>query len=152
MPTETSTLDGGKLVLDAATLDALQARLRGPVLAPGIEGFDDACRIWNGMIRSRPALVVRATGTADVVECVRFAAHHRLLVSAKCGGHNIAGTSLAEGGLTIDMSRMKGVLVDPARRWRACRPAASSATSTGKPSSTGSRPCSASSPRRAWPA
>ncbi|HSD20900.1 MAG TPA: FAD-binding oxidoreductase [Anaeromyxobacter sp.] len=114
MPTETSTLDGGKLVLDAATLDALQARLRGPVLAPGIEGFDDACRIWNGMIRSRPALVVRATGTADVVECVRFAAQHRILVSAKCGGHNIAGTSLAAGGLTIDLSRMKGVLVDPA--------------------------------------
>jgi FAD/FMN-containing dehydrogenase len=113
---EATTLDGGKVTLTPATLDALKARLRGPVLVPGSDGFDEACRIWNGMIRARPALVVRTTGTADVVECVRFAAEHRVLVSPKCGGHNIAGTSLAAGGLMVDLSRMKGVLVDPEHR------------------------------------
>src|SRR6266568_8951282 len=101
---------------DEATVNTLRGRLRGPGLLPGGDGFDDAARVWNGMIRARPALIARPTGTADVVECVAFAARERVLIAAKGGGHNIAGTSLADGGLTLDLSRLKGVLVDPERK------------------------------------
>jgi FAD/FMN-containing dehydrogenase len=68
------------------------------------------------MIDKSPALVVQPTGTADVVAAVNFAREHDLLLSAKGGGHNIAGTALADGGLTVDTSRLRGVLVDPEGR------------------------------------
>src|SRR5207249_3012894 len=74
------------------------------------------------MIDRKPALVVRPTGTADVVECVNFARGRGLLLSIKGGGHNIAGTAVAEGGLTLDMSRMKGVFVDPTDRTARVQP------------------------------
>ncbi len=68
------------------------------------------------MIDRRPGLIIKPTGTADVVECVNFARTHRLLLSIKGAGHNIAGTAVADGGLTLDMSRMKGVFVNPEER------------------------------------
>jgi FAD/FMN-containing dehydrogenase len=98
------------------TADALAERLRGPLLAPGDAGFEDATRLWNGMIEKVPALVVQPTGTADVVAAVSFAREHDLALSVRGGGHNIAGTALADGGLTIDMSRLRGVLVDAQAR------------------------------------
>jgi FAD/FMN-containing dehydrogenase len=90
---------------DDARIGALRTRLRGPLLLPDTDrdAFAESCRIWNGMIQSRPALVVRPTGTADIVECVRFAREHGLVIAAKAGGHNIAGTSLARDGLTVDL-------------------------------------------------
>jgi len=98
------------------TADALGQRLRGALLAPGDAGYEDATRLWNGMIEKTPALVVQPTGTADVVEAVSFAREHDLALSVRGGGHNIAGTALADGGLTIDMSRLRGVLVDAQAR------------------------------------
>ena len=74
------------------TADALAERLRGALLAPGDAGFEDATRLWNGMIDKTPALVVQPTGTADVVEAVNFAREHDLALSVRGGGHNIAGT------------------------------------------------------------
>jgi FAD/FMN-containing dehydrogenase len=111
MSTRTMPIDETKII-------ALRGRLRGPLLleASDRDAFAESCRIWNGMIRSRPALVVRPTGSADIVECVRFAREHRLLIAAKGGGHNIAGTSLAADGLTVDLCRMRGVLVDPVHK------------------------------------
>lgn len=105
-------LDGGTVSLSAADLDALAGGLDGPVLRAGDEGWDDAVRIWNGMVARVPAVVVRPTSAADVAAVVRFAAGHRLLTSVKGGGHNIAGTSIAPGGLTLDMSLMRQVDVD----------------------------------------
>jgi len=98
------------------TADALGQRLRGALLAPGDAGYEDATRLWNGMIEKTPALVVQPTGTADVVEAVSFAREHDLALSVRGGGHNIAGTALADGGLTIDMARLRGILVDPQAR------------------------------------
>jgi FAD/FMN-containing dehydrogenase len=98
------------------TVDALGQRLRGALLAPSDAGFEDATRLWNGMIEKTPALVVQPTGTADVVEAVHFAREHDLELSVRGGGHNIAGTALADGGLTIDMSRLRGIVVDPEGR------------------------------------
>ena len=92
--------------------DACAARLLLPVDA----GFAEATRLWNGMIDKTPALVVQPTGTADVVTAVEFARDHGLLLSVRGGGHNIAGTALADAGLTVDMSRLREVLVDPEAR------------------------------------
>ncbi|MBB4660604.1 FAD-binding oxidoreductase [Conexibacter arvalis] len=92
-------------------VEELRARLRGAVMTPHDAGFAAATRLWNGMIDATPALVVQPTGTADVVEAVRFARARGLPVGVRGGGHNIAGTALADGGVTLDMSRLRGVLV-----------------------------------------
>jgi FAD/FMN-containing dehydrogenase len=99
-----------------ATVETFRERLRGPLLSPEDPGFDEATLLWNGMIEKTPARVVQATGTADVVAAVDFARDHDLALSVRGGGHNIAGTALVDGGLTIDMSRLRGVLVDPEAR------------------------------------
>lgn len=98
------------------TVEAFGQRLRGSLLSPADEGFEESVRLWNGMIEKTPALVVRPTGTADIVATVDFAREHDLALSVKGGGHNIAGTALVDGGLTIDLSRLRGVLVDPEER------------------------------------
>jgi len=94
----------------------LRGQLRGPVLAPGDDGFADATRLWNGMIEKTPALVVRPIDATDVAAAIRFALDHDLSLSVRGGGHNIAGSALVDGGLTVDMSGLRGIRVDPAAR------------------------------------
>jgi FAD/FMN-containing dehydrogenase/pimeloyl-ACP methyl ester carboxylesterase len=103
-------------------VEALRARLRGPLLSAGDAGFEEATRLWNGLIEKSPALVVQATGAADVVAAVDFAREHDVALSVRGGGHHIAGTALADGGLTIDMSRLRGVTVDPEARTATVQP------------------------------
>ena len=86
--------------------------LRGRLLREGDEGYDEARRVQNGMIDRRPALIVQATGAADVIAAVNFARDHRLTLSVRGGGHNVAGNAVNDGGLVIDLSRMRGVHVD----------------------------------------
>jgi FAD/FMN-containing dehydrogenase len=93
-------------------VEALRQRLRGPLLSPGDDGYQAATLLWNGLIEKTPALVVQPTGTADVVAAVEFARDQGLALSVRGGGHNLGGTALADGGLTLDMSRLRGVLVD----------------------------------------
>jgi FAD/FMN-containing dehydrogenase len=95
------------------TIEAFAATVRGPVLTPGAEGYDEARAIWNGLIDRRPALIVQCTGAADVVDSVNFAREHDLVLSIRAGGHNVAGNAVNEGGLMIDLSAMRGVHVDP---------------------------------------
>jgi FAD/FMN-containing dehydrogenase len=102
--------------LDEGALEVFAAGLRGDVLRPGDGGYDDARAIWNGLIDRRPALIVRCTGAADVVDAVNFARDHSLLLSIKGGGHNVAGNAVNDGGLVIDLSQMRGVHVDSATR------------------------------------
>ena len=81
------------------------------LLTPGDQGFEEATRLWNGLIDKTPALVVQPTGVADVVEAVWLRPRARAsLLSVRGGGHNIAGTALADGGLTIDMAALRGVV------------------------------------------
>ncbi|WP_224269372.1 FAD-binding oxidoreductase [Haloprofundus salinisoli] len=92
----------------------------GDVLLPSDEGYEEARRVWNGMIDRRPALIARCSGTADVVETVRFAREHELPLAVRGGGHNVAGTAVCDDGVVVDLSAMNGVFVDPdARRVRA---------------------------------
>src|SRR3989442_12830693 len=116
------TLDGRPIALRPHDIEAANASIGVP-LVRSEDPTDEASRkLWNGMIDRKPALVVRPTGTADVVECVNFARGRGLLLSIKGGGHNIAGTAVAEGGLTLDMSRMKGVFVNPKDRTARVQP------------------------------
>ena len=116
MPSETlhlRTLDGGEVDLDLSLLDSIPEK--GRVL-PGEPGFDDATLIWNGLIDKEPALVIRPENSDEVVFAVNLARQQRLLFSIKGGGHNIAGLALADGGLTLDMSQMREIRVDPDQR------------------------------------
>src|SRR5262245_3510108 len=87
--------------------DRLRSSLRGLVIGPEDERYDEARSIWNGAIDRRPASIARCTGVADVVAAVRFARERDLLVSVRSGGHGVAGHALCDGGLTIDLSPMK---------------------------------------------
>ncbi len=109
-------LEGTPKGLGQPDVAELRGSLRGPLLEPEEPGYEESRKLWNGMIDRRPALVVRPTGTADVVQCVKFARAHGLLLSVRGAGHNIAGTAVAEQGLALDMRQMKGVLVDPEER------------------------------------
>ena len=95
---------------------ALRAGLRGGLLEPGDEGYDDARVVWNGMIDRRPALIARCAGAADVIDCVGFARDHGLPLAVRGGGHNVAGYAVCEGGLVVDLSAMRAVRVDAAAR------------------------------------
>lgn len=133
-------------------VEAFRARLNGPLLRPGHDGYAQATKLWNGMIDKTPALVVAATGTADVVTAIGFGRSHGLPLSVRGGGHSIAGTALVEGGLTIDLSGLRGIHVDPDARTATVQAgAACSVRWTGRPSGTGSPPRWASSPRPGWP-
>ncbi len=100
--------------LDTTAVDRLRAGLRGELLTPDTPGYDAARRVWNARVDRRPALIVRCAGTADVIAAVNFAREHELLVAVRGGGHSQA--SVCDGGLMLDLSPMRGVRVDPARR------------------------------------
>lgn len=102
--------------LDPEAVELFAAGVRGPVLRPGDEGYDEARALWNGFIDRRPALIVRCTGAADVVDAVNFAREQNLTLSIKAGGHNVAGNAVNDDGIVIDLSQMNGVHVDPASR------------------------------------
>jgi FAD/FMN-containing dehydrogenase len=110
------SLTGGEVKLGQGELDILATSLRGTVLVPGDPPYDDARTIWNAMIDRRPALIARCVGVADVMTCVGFARERGLELCIKGGGHNIAGLSLRDGAMMIDMSLMRGVWVDTENR------------------------------------
>src|SRR5271170_4308842 len=110
------TTEGGDTILEKAAAQDFADSLRGPLLGPGQGGYDEARKVWNGMIDRHPALIARCAGVADVIAAVGFVRTHELLVSVRGGGHNITGNAVCEGGLMIDLSPMKSVRVDPARR------------------------------------
>jgi FAD/FMN-containing dehydrogenase len=110
---ETAGLDGGHHTLTSEQLEDLDSRVQGRLLMAGDQGWNEAVAIWNGMAARLPALVLQPASAHDVAAAVSFARDHGLLLSVKGGGHNIAGTSMAPGGLTLDLSRMREVAVDP---------------------------------------
>jgi FAD/FMN-containing dehydrogenase len=102
-------------VVEESVVAGLQSQLRGEVLQPGDESYDKARKVWNGMIDKKPALIVRCASADDVVAVVSFARENGILLAVRGGGHNVAGTAVADGGLVVDLSLMKGVQVDPER-------------------------------------
>lgn len=90
----------------------LSASFRGETIRPGDRDYDIARSVYNGSIDRRPAMVVRPHGAADVIDVVDYARESGLPISVRCGGHGIAGTSVCEGGVLIDLAAMKGVHVE----------------------------------------
>ncbi len=110
------TLGGKPTVIEQAAIKELQASLRGSLLLAGDAGYDEARRVLNRSIDKRPALVVQPTGVSDVRNAVTFARERELLLAVKCGGHSFGGKSTCDGGMQIDLSRLRGVRVDPVAR------------------------------------
>lgn len=103
-------------VLGSATVQDFRESLHGELILPEDTGYDEARRVFNGAIDRRPAAIARCIDTHDVVESVRFARSHDLLVSVRGGGHSVAGHSVCHGGLMIDLALMKGIQVNAERR------------------------------------
>jgi FAD/FMN-containing dehydrogenase len=116
--------EGGSRTVDGARIESLKGALRGALVRAGDPGYDEARSIWNGMIDRRPALIARCAGTADVMRAVDFARDNGLLLAVRGGGHNIAGNAVCDGGMMIDLSRMKHVRVDPETRTAHVEPGA----------------------------
>jgi FAD/FMN-containing dehydrogenase len=116
MTTSLASLEGEKLELSDDSLAALTMQLRGKALTPADDGYEDARVPFNAMHADRPSLVVRCTGTADVVDAVNFARENGIELTVRGGGHSIAGLSSSEGGMVADLSLMRGVEVDPEAR------------------------------------
>jgi FAD/FMN-containing dehydrogenase len=107
---------GKQVVISAQAAKDLQRRLSGQLLAQGMEGYDSARRIWNGMFDRKPALIAQCINATDVSHAVRFAKEHDLLVAVRGGGHSLSGQSVCDGGLMIDLSKMQATHVDPAKQ------------------------------------
>ena len=102
--------------LSEAVIEKYRASLRGSLILPDGDAYDEARKVWNGFIDRRPALVVYAAGVSDVQQSVRFAREHNLPLGVRGGGHSHPGLSVADGGLLLDLSRLKGIRVDPTRQ------------------------------------
>ena len=117
MNTNIETLSGrGAPLVFGAAIERLRARLRGGVLLPDAAGYEAARRVWNGLVDKRPAAILRCADAPDVAEAVTVARACGLMVAVRGGGHSIAGASVCDGGMVIDLSGMKAVRVDPERR------------------------------------
>jgi FAD/FMN-containing dehydrogenase len=103
-------------------VEEFKSRLRGSLLHPGEDGYDQARKIWNGMFDRRPALIARCAGAADVISAVNFARDNKLQVAVRGGGHSLPGHSVCDGGVVIDLSPMKAIRVDPAARTARAEP------------------------------
>ena len=106
------TGDGAQVTLKRAAVQELSDSLRGRLLLPGAEAYDQARWLLNPQYDKYPALVVQPTGAADVQNAVTFARENDLLLAVKCGGHAAAGTSSCDKGMQIDLSQMRGARVD----------------------------------------
>lgn len=117
-----TTTTGTDAVLKQAVVAELRESLRGALLCPGSEGYDVARALWNARHDKHPALIVRCAGVADIISSVNFACTHNLPVAVRGGGHNVAGNGACDGGLMLDLSRLKSVRVDPVSRTARAEP------------------------------
>lgn len=111
-----TTPQGISLTAEDEVYESLQSRIRGTILRRDQPGYDEARKVWNGMIDRYPAVIVRCTGTADVIAAVNFARDQGLPVAVRGGGHNVSGNAVCDDGVVIDLSLMRSVRVDPERR------------------------------------
>jgi FAD/FMN-containing dehydrogenase len=110
------TLDKDARQLRQPDVDAFALQISGGALSPAGDAYNEARKVWNATIDRRPALIARCLKDSDVQAAVRFAAAHRMLLSVRGGGHHIAGNAVAEGGLMIDLSGMRTIIIDVAKR------------------------------------
>jgi FAD/FMN-containing dehydrogenase len=107
------TVRGTHAEIDDSAVGSLRAVVGREVLTPEDRAYEGARQVFNAAVDRRPALIVRCTSAADVIGSIRFAREQELVVSVRGGGHSIAGTSVADGGLMLDLSGMTSVRVSP---------------------------------------
>jgi len=95
---------------------SLHRRFKGDLLRPGESGYEDARAIWNGMVARTPGLIARCADVSDVRNAVRAGAEVGILTAVRCGGHSLAGFSTCDGGLVVDLSRMRRITIDAEAR------------------------------------
>src|ERR671922_144006 len=116
-PARPSPISVADMISKTSTaLDELRVRLGGAVYEPGTPEYADACTLFNSMIERRPALVARCAAPDDVIAALAFAREQGLELSVRAGGHSVAGLSLIDDGLVIDVRSMKQIHVDAERR------------------------------------
>jgi len=103
-------------LLDEAAVEQFKTSLRGELIQPHDPGYDEARKVYNGMIDKRPRMIARCADVADVISSVNFARENDVLLAIRGGGHNGAGWAIVDDGLVIDLSGMRGVRVDPQAR------------------------------------
>src|SRR5919202_4614341 len=103
-------------VLDSAAVQQLDESIKGDVLTPDRDGYDEARTVFNAMVDKRPAAIVRCADPADVIAAVDLARVRAAEVSVRSGGHGVTGSQISEGGLVIDLTAMKRIQVDPAAK------------------------------------
>jgi FAD/FMN-containing dehydrogenase len=99
-----------------STLDELRARVNGQTIVPGDAAYEEARKVYNGMIDRRPAVIVRCTDAADVMATVQFAREEGKDLSIRGGSHSVPGFGTNDGGVVVDLAPMNGVRVDPQAR------------------------------------
>ncbi len=102
--------------MQSDSVPQLRSRVRGEVIEPTDAGYDSARKVYNAMIDKRPRVIVKCANPADVVHSVRFGREQGLLTAIRGGGHNGPGLGTCDDGLVIDLSRMRGIRIDPAQR------------------------------------
>ena len=107
---------GGVGAASTSGFDDLTSLIRGELILPGHDAYDEARKVWNGMIDKRPAAIARCSGAADVMDVVKYAREKNIPVSVRGGGHNVAGKALKDGAIAIDLAGLHGVRVDAAKK------------------------------------
>jgi FAD/FMN-containing dehydrogenase len=103
-------------MLNDTIIGPFKASLRGELIQRNDADYEQARKLYNGMIDKRPLMIARCVDTADVIHAVRFGRENNLLTAIRGGGHNGPGLGSCNDGLVIDLSLMKGVRVDPSKR------------------------------------
>ena len=114
-------------MLDTNAITTFTRSLRGTVIQPGDAAYEEARKLYNGMIDKRPRIIARCAGVADVIAAVNFGREQGLLIAIRGGGHNGPGLGSCDDGLVIDLSSMRSVRVDPAKRTVRVEPGCTSA-------------------------
>ena len=99
-------------MIDQKTIEEFKASLRGRLILPGDENYEEACKVYNGMIHKHPAFIAKCADTADVITAVNFGRNNNLLIAVRGGGHNGGGLGTCDDGLVIDLSLIKYARVD----------------------------------------
>jgi FAD/FMN-containing dehydrogenase len=109
-------MDNEPATIKASVLDALRSQLRGTTLVPGDKGYDIARRVWNGAIDRHPSCIIGCADAEDVAHAVRIASESGIPMTVRGGGHNVAGRSIRDGALLLDLSRLRDVALNPQSR------------------------------------